>query len=330
MPYCVNSARFVFAILVLLGGSLLSGQTFGSAIGQMAPATESPQQAMAGSVGSEPVAAGDLVYLSVAGAPELTRSYRISPDGQISLPMLKEGIEIAGFTPAQIVQAVTFKLKEKKILKAPIVVAEVMEYRSRLVSVVGSVKSPTMVQAVGNTKLLDAIARAQGLVPEAGPEIVVTRPVSGGSNKQTIRIPVKALFSGADPSLNIALHGGEVIEVPEAPKLYVLGNVKTPGVYPLTEQGGTTVMKALALSQGTLTFTASKAYVYRLKANSTDRQEITIDLAQILHRKSPDVPLEANDILYVPENGKMKLSATVLQSFSGFGASTLSGLIVWK
>jgi len=316
--------------MLLLGGGALRGQTFGSPIGQMQPQNEAPQQALTGSVGSEPVAAGDLVYLSVSGAPELTRSYRISADGQIALPMLKEGIEIAGFTPDQIVQAVTFRLKEKRILKAPIVVAEVMEYRSRLVSVVGSVKSPTMVQAIGNTKLLDAIARAQGLTPEAGPEIIVTRPSSGGSEKQSIHISAKALFSGADPSLNVALHGGEVIQVPEAPKLFILGNVKTPGVYPLTEQGGSTVMKALALSQGTLTFTARKAYVYRLKTDSPERQEIEIDLAQILHRKSPDVALQANDILYVPENAKMKLSATVLQSFSGFGASTLSGLIVWK
>jgi polysaccharide export outer membrane protein len=319
---------FVLSLTALISGAVVSGQTFGSAAGQIPPAAD-PVQVLAGNLGSDPVAAGDLIFLSVSGSQELTRSYRISMDGKIALPLLREGVSVAGLTPDQIVQVVTQKLVEKQILKRPIVFAEVLEYRSRLVSVVGSVKLPTMVQAVGDTKLLDAIARAQGLAPEAGPEIVVTRSVPGKAEKETIQISVKALFAGTDQSLNIPLHGGEIIRVPEAPKLYIMGNVKLPGAYSLTELGGSTVMKALALSQGTLSFSAKKAYVYRTMAGSTERREIPIELKEILQRKSPDVALQANDILYIPENPRAKLSAEVLQSFSGIGASTVSGLIVW-
>jgi polysaccharide export outer membrane protein len=182
---------------------------------------------------------------------------------------------------------------------------------------------------VGDTKLLDAIARAQGLAPEAGPEIVVSRPVAGSNQRETTRISAKALFDGNNPALNLPLHGGEEIRVPEAPKLYIMGNVRQPGVFPLTDLEGSTVLKALALSQGTLSFSAKKAYVYRVAPGAEQRREIEVDLAEILHRKSPDFPLRANDILYIPDNGKLRLSAEVLKSFSGFGTSTLSGLIVW-
>jgi polysaccharide export outer membrane protein len=312
----------------VLAGGLLSGQAITPPTGQPADMEDTPQLLHA-NLGSDPVAVGDLVYLSVTGSPELTRSYRVSGQGQIALPMMKEGINIAGLTPDQIAQVVTGALTRERILVRPVVFAEVMEYRSRMVSVVGSVKYPTVVQAIGNTTLLDAIAKAQGLSPEAGPEIIVSRPGEREKPREVTHIPVKALFSGNEPGLNIVLHGGEEIRVPEAPKLYIMGNVKTPGVFPLTELDGSTVLKALALSQGTLSFSAKKAYVYRLNPGVKERQEIMIELAEILHRKAPDVPLQANDILYIPENSKMKLSATVLDHLSGFGTSTASGLIVW-
>ncbi len=303
-----------------------TGQNFGAPALQ--PQMIEAPQISTGNLGSEPVAAGDLVYLSVVGSAELSRSYRIGPDGQIVLPMLKAGVAIAGLTPAQIAQAVVAALTGERILVNPVVSAEVLEYRSRMVSVMGAVKMPTVLQAIGNTNLLDALARAQGLAPEAGPEIVVSRPRTG-QNAESIHIPVKALLAGNDPSLNIALHGGEEIRVPEAPKLYIVGNVRSPGVFPLNELEGSTVLKALALSQGTVSFTAKKAYVYRLTAGTKERHEMEIDLYQILHRKAPDVALEANDILYIPENSKMRLSAAVVDHLSGFGTSTASALLVY-
>ena len=319
MRFTVKSIFLVCPILAIATGGVLNGQSTGSAI-VPTQLSEAPQ-IWGGNLGSYPVAAGDLVYIYVAGSPELTRSYRISSEGQIALPLMTEGLPINGLTPDKVAQAVSKALVEKRILIGPIVFAEVLEYRSRLVSVVGAVKAPTTLQAVGDMKLLDAIARAQGLAPEAGPEIIVTRSRAGEDKMEPIRISVKALFSGNDPSLNVPLHGGEEIAVPEAPKLYIVGNVRLPGVFPLNELDGSTVMKALALSQGTISFTAKKAYIYRTMIGSAQRQEIVVQLNQILHRKSSDVPLQGNDILYIPENSKMRLSAALLSSFSGAGSS---------
>ena len=277
----------------------------------------------------EPVGAGDLLSITVTGSPELSNSYRVAGDGTISLPLLHKSIPVSGLLSPAISDAVSRERVSEHVLVAPIVSVAVLDYRSRTVSIVGAVKLPTTIQALGNMTLLDALARSGGVASEAGPEVIVTRTDPTSGRNSVVRVPLKALLSGADPSLNVALHGGEEIRVPEAPRLYVVGNVKTPGTYPLTDLEGSSVLKILAQSQGVLPFTAKEAYVYRSVPGSKDREEIAIELNKILHRKSADFPLQANDILYIPDNTKMRVSATVLERMAGFGSSTASGLIVW-
>jgi polysaccharide biosynthesis/export protein len=320
-----RGCRFaVFVCVVCSIASMAGSQSLAAPI----PGADSPElsQVWTGNLAFEPVGPGDLIYVSVTGSPELSRSYRVSAEGRLVLPLLKESIAVAGLIPTSIAHVVSEELVSERVLVEPIVSVAVLEYRSRLVSVVGAVKAPGTIQAVGNFKLLDAIARAQGIAPEAGPEIIVSR-VAGGA--ATIRVSIRDLLQGKDPSLNMVLQGGEVIRVPDAPKLYVVGNVKMPGTYPLNEMEGSSVLKALALSQGTLPYTSREAYVYRLVPGSSDRREIPIPLRKILRRKSPDVQLTANDILYIPDNAALRLNASVLDHIAGFGGNTVSGLIIW-
>ncbi len=283
----------------------------------------------ASNLGFEPVGPGDLIAISVSGSPELSRTLRVTADGKLMLPLLHTGVIVNGMTPARIAEAVGGELKAEKLLVEPIVSASVLEYRSRRVSVVGAVRLPVTFQAVGDMHLLDAIARAQGLSPEAGPEVIVSFPESNDGQKSPITVPIRELLSAKDPSLNLQLHGGEEIRVPVALKLFIVGNVKMPGAYPLSDPEGSTVMKALALSQGTLPFSAKRAFIYRLQGDSGKRQEIPVELRDILHRKAPDVALQANDILYIPDNPKTRLTAGTLDRMAGFGSSIGSGLILW-
>lgn len=277
----------------------------------------------------EPVGPGDLLYVSVTGSPELSNSYRIAEDGTITIPLLRTSIHVSGLLSPAISEAISRELERERVLIQPIVSVAVVDYRSRTVSIVGSVKFPTTIQALGNMTLLDALARAQGISPDAGPEVIVSSTDLTRGGNSVKHISLKALLSGSDPSLNLALHGGEEIRVPEAPKLYVVGNVKTPGTYPLTDLEGSSVLKVLAQSQGVLPFSAKEAYVYRVVPGSKNREEIEVALNKILHRERPDFPLQANDILYIPDNTKMRISASVLEHMAGFGSSTASGLIVW-
>ena len=133
-------------------------------------------QSFVNNLGFEPVGPGDLISISVTGSPELSRSSRVTADGDLMLPLLRHGVPVCGLTPARIAQAVAAALVKEKILVEPIVSAAVLEYRSRRVSVVGAVRLPSNFQAVGEMRLLDAIAHAQGFTPEAGPEIIVSFP----------------------------------------------------------------------------------------------------------------------------------------------------------
>jgi polysaccharide export outer membrane protein len=324
----MNRKKLAVVALAVCGAVGVRAQAVGSAASQ-APEPGESTEVWSNNLGFEPVGVGDLVYVSVTGSPELSRSSRVTADGKLMLPLLREGVPVRGLTPSRIADAVAAALVKEKVLVDPIVAASVLEYRSRRVSVVGAVRVPCSFQAVGDLRLLDAIARAQGTSPEAGPEVIVSFPSEKDGERSPLHVPIRALLAARDPSLNIVLSGGEEIRVPEAQKLFIVGNVKMPGSYPLADPEGSTVLKALALSQGSLPFTAKRAYIYRLIADSGKRQEIPVELREILHRKRPDVPLQANDILYVPDNPKTRLTAATLDRMAGFGSSVGTGLVIW-
>jgi polysaccharide export outer membrane protein len=266
----------------------------------------------------------DLLGVSVYDSPELTRTVRVDSSGEIRLPMLHQHIKAAGLYPMDLEKAITSALTEESVLVDPIVTVNVVEYRSRPISVVGAVRTPVTFQATGSVKLLDAISQAGGLTENAGPEILVTQSAGdSGRNGATLvqRIPVRKLIDAVDPSLNLVLQGGEEVRVPEAGKFYVLGNVHKSGAFSMTDGSESTVLKALALSEGLDHFSGHTAYIYRASATSGKKQEIAIELSKIMSRKAPDVPLMANDILYVPEATGRKATLTALDRVTGIGAS---------
>jgi polysaccharide export outer membrane protein len=323
----VMQARVLVAFWILSLAPL--GAAAQSEPNQAAQPSDSTQssQVWAANVGDEPVGNGDLIYVTVTGSPEFTRSYRVSNDGDISIPLVPKPISVIGLTPTTIANAVADALVHARILVAPIVSAAVLEYKSRQVTVAGAVNTPVIIQATGDLKLLDAIARAHGIAPDAGAEVIVSSLDKTTGKRNSTSIPIKDLLSGEDRNLNISLHGGEEVSVPEAAKLFVTGNVKLPGLYRINDMEGSSVLRALALSQGTLPNSTKQAYVYRMVAGANQRQEIAIPLQDILHRKAADVPLQANDILYVPASRGPHL-ASILQGMVGLSQAVLTkGLV---
>jgi polysaccharide biosynthesis/export protein len=164
--------------------------------------------------------------------------------------------------------------------------------------------------------LLEALARAEGLAPEAGLEILLSRP-----DELTRRIPVRALIDAADPDMNLRLHGGEEIRVPEASKIYVVGNVRRPGAFPVRDSADTSVLKLLALAEGLTPYAAKLAYIYRRQPDGVSKKEIEIELDKIMKRKSADVPLAADDILYIPDNTGRRATMSALEKLALLGGS---------
>lgn len=269
----------------------------------------------------EKIGRDDLIGITVYDSPELTRAVRVDPDGNIRLPMVQQHIKAAGLYPAELEKTITTTLTGENVLVDPIVTVSVVEYRSRPITVTGAVRSPVTFQATGTVTLLEAISRAGGLADNAGSEILVSHPPPGTNDKSLIlteRIPARALFNTENPSLNLELEGGENIRVPEAGRIFVAGNVKHPGVFPITDGSQSSVLRALALSEGLESFSGQTAYIYRIEGNGS-KNEIPIDVKKIVARKSPDVPLYANDMLYIPNRAGMQASAKALLLVSGIG-----------
>ncbi len=288
-----------FAFVLMLAG-----------MGQAQTATA--PQVETGNLPIERIGANDLLAITVYDAPEFTRSVRVNPEGAIRLPMLAEPVKAAGLLPSELETAVAAALKNAELIADPYVTVAVSEYHSRPVSVIGAVKRPVVFQAAGEVTLLDALARAEGLAPEAGGEILLSHPNFDGRPGLIQRIPVKKLIDGADPALNVRLEGGEDIRVPEAGRVFVVGHVKKPGSFTVRDEGDATVLKALAYAEGIEPNANRQAYIYRREASGSKR-EIPIELKKMMQRKSPDVTLEANDILYIPDATGMRVALSTLE-----------------
>lgn len=283
---------------------------------------------------SQKLGIDDLVAVSVYDAPELTRTVRVEADGAIHLPLLTNGVQAAGLFAHDVEASLSQALKSEEILVDPVVKVTVAEYHSRPISVMGAVRKPLTFQAIGSVTLLDALARAEGLSADAGTEVLVSRPQrspdSLGEVSATLveRIPLHRLLKDADPAVNYSLHGGEEIRVPEAGKIFVLGNVKKPGAFAVHDAGDNSVLKMVALSEGVMPFAAKQAYIYRRDAGG-DKREIPVDLDKIMQRKAPDIALQVDDILYIPDNKSRRNTVNILDRITSFGASTASGVLIW-
>ena len=139
---------------------------------------------------------------------------------------------------------------------------------------------------------------------------------------------MKRLMKDADPAVNYTLHGGEEIRVPEAGRFSCVGNVRKPGAFPVRDRERNSVMGMVALSEGLLPYAAKLAYVYRRDESGT-KKEIPIELEKIMLRKSPDVTLQIDDLLYIPDNKTRRNTMTAIDRITQFGASTASGVLIW-
>ena len=86
----------------------------------------------------------------------------------------------------------------------------------------------------------------------------------------------------------------------------------------------------IALTEGLQPYTNKEAYIYRREAGKGQRNEIPIPLSKIMDRKAPDVELQANDILYIPDSKGRKLTAETLERVTAFGIATASGLLIFR
>jgi len=160
----------------------------------------------------------------------------------------------------------------------------------------------------------DASSSAAGGQKGTAPAPSASGPAAVSSNSSasteppplanTITINLSDLMETGDTKNNIPLQAGDVVTVPHAGIVYVLGAVGRAGGYILAnDRSQLTTLKILSLAGGlTRTAKSDKAVIVR-KDNSGQQHEVPIDLKKVLDRKAEDLQLQPSDILYVPESG---------------------------
>lgn len=272
---------------------------------------------------------GDVLAISVTDAPEFSGKYRVNHSGFLEMPSLPSPVQAQGKTPTQLAKDLRQALEEARLYRNPTVNIFVDEYHSQNVTVVGAVSKPSIYSLQKRTTVLEVISQAGGLLPTAGNKITVVpggaaEPGKAAQNPSAKTIELSKLVKGEDSTLNVEVHDGDVVSVSTAEVVYVVGSVNKPGGYVLPDQSaGISVLQALALSQGTTRLAATRhGLILRRGADGALRQNIPVDLQNIMAGKTGDVPLEANDILFVPVSGTKQ----TLHTMGEVGMSLVNGV----
>jgi polysaccharide biosynthesis/export protein len=279
----------------------------------------------------------DQLKLWVLGMDEFTdKPVRISPAGDLDLPEVGL-VHAAGLTVEQLKALLSARLS--KDLLHPQVSIDIVDFGSQPVSVIGAVNHPGVYQLQGRKTLAEVISLASGLREDAGSRITISRSIQSGEiplssakpdathQFSVAEVKVKELMAGEDPADNILILPHDVVTVPIADKVYVMGDVKKPGEVALKDSDHISVLQALASAEGLgPTPAPQNARIVRLSPDSTARQEIPVDLRKIQDGKAEDLGMRANDILVVPPSGPKKAALRVTEA----AIQTLTGVIIWR
>ena len=266
------------------------------------------------------VGSGDLLGIDVFDVPELSRDVRVNETGYISLPLMPSKVRATGLTPFQLQDKLAELLQTNGLVSTPEVTVSVKEQHSQPITVVGAVKTPMVIQALRRTTLLQAMSQAGGIAEDAGSTIIVTRNAADASDPagpgdpsapsapQSFTINLSDLLESGDARFNIPLVGGDVVSVPRAGIIYVVGAVNRPGGFLLqNDLDRMTMLKMLSLAGGTTnTAKMKKAVILRKNPDTGQRDQVPVDLSKVMNLKTQDVQMQANDILFVPDSAGLR------------------------
>jgi polysaccharide export outer membrane protein len=234
----------------------------------------------------------DILEIQVWGNKDLNQVVFVRPDGRTSLPLVGE-IGVAGKTVQQLQDHLT-NVYETTV-KGAVVTVMVKEIKSRPVYFIGGFGKPGVMQLTRELTLLQAISVVGGVVPNADAE-------KGFLLRGDKRIPIdfNRLVQRGDLSQNPRLEPGDSIVVPLADAVYVNGEVKAPGA--VKYSGDLTILKALT-QVGGLTPLAAGGRVDVLRGNVEKKERIRVDVDKMMRSpdENPDIRLQPNDIIFVPQ-----------------------------
>lgn len=217
-----------------------------------------------GEVKDYQIGAEDILKVTVYGHEDLTQTVVVQSDGTFVFPLIGR-VKASDLSLKELERKIVVLLSQG-FIRNPQVTVVVQEYRSKTVFVVGEVSRPGTYPLSANRNIVEILSRAGPLTAAAGAEVIVVRPLAevsgpilptevgsgaeGGPAKkqaEVIRVNVRDIQAG-DLEKNVILQPNDTVFVPQAPKVFVSGEVRTPGAYPYLP--GTTIRQAISLAGG--------------------------------------------------------------------------------
>ena len=275
---------------------------------------------------------GDVLSITVRKAPELSGLVRVDQRGMIRIPMIPDQVRAACLTESELASQIVSLYLEYK--KAPVVDVFVTEFQSRPVAVIGAINSPGQFRLQRQVRLLELLSFAGGPANRAGRSINVihtgtslceedlsnAREVNG-EKLSTYKLTETMKGTG---DANPYVQPGDIVSVPDADQVFVIGHVQSPQTIPLRDKP-ISISRAIAICGGPARDAKSNHIrIIRQADNSEQKQELYVDLQAVLKQKAPDIILLPNDIVEVPSStGKV-----ILGALTGAIAPTLTQLPV--
>jgi polysaccharide biosynthesis/export protein len=246
------------------------------------------------SAGDYVIGPQDVLTIAVFDQADLGGKYAVELDGSFTFPLIGR-VKAGGMTIRDFESELKARLADG-FFKNPQVTVAIEQYRSQRIFVTGEVRNPGSYALTGDMTLIEALAKAGSTTPSASDEVVLVRGEKGveqaatpADGRDTRRINLKNLQSGAAAVENLALRDGDTIFVAKAELTYVLGQVKNPGSYPI--RSDTTVLQALSLAGG-VTPTGAMNRTRIIRAGGDGKNEIKAKLTDIV---------QPGDTIMVPE-----------------------------
>jgi polysaccharide export outer membrane protein len=310
--------------VTLLFFSLMAFCTVGAAIAQTTPVdTDGPKGYLIGP--------GDELTGKVLGEPQFDFVSTVDEDGKIEVPFFDQPVMAMCKTERDLRIEVAKLLA--KYLKTPQLSLRVSQRNSRPpVSVYGEVRQQQQFVLTRRVHLLEVLSAAGGVTEKSGGMIQVFRtkpPICAdpdalarwkAESGADLGVPsqmysLASLRQGHDEA-NPEIFPGDIIVVPKAAPVYVVGEVFRPGELSIPE-GGLPLTQAMAMASGvTRDAKTNLVKVYRRRAGSPQPQALNVNYDAVRKGQEKDIMLEPFDIVEVGKAPK-KLADYLIEFATG-------------
>lgn len=314
--------------LSLLNKSIMAGWLLimlsSAAVAQPASATSGAAASQTPGAPTQPddryrIGPGDLLDIRIFNRPNLSRdAVRVEGNGIIRMPLIEGDIMAACKTEGELAKEIATRYL--KYYRNPQVDVFIKEYHAREVALIGAVNDQGRYQLSRRMRLLELLTYAKGPSDKAGQTINIVRgskpelcdkPSEPGDDAGGfISLRLNDTLRG-DEKANPFVQAGDIITIPEADEVYVIGNVYSPKPLPLKEP--ISVSRAIAMAGGPLRDSRTDhVRIVRQQNGTAARSEIYVNLNAIAKKQAEDVMLQANDIVEVQESTGKSLMRSLL------------------